>query len=81
MSGDLQVLRRKGGLRTHPTFFVYGNYIDEVVMMRNVLDDDNRILGDFYYVHDAQYNCRALVVGGMARERVRYNAYGNPQVR
>ena len=64
----------------HTHVFLYGNYIDEVVMMRNVLDDDSRILGDFYYVYDAQYNCPALFAS-IARERIRYDAYGLPHVR
>ena len=63
--------------------FVYGNYIDEPVMMRNVLDDNEDIEDiDLYYVQDALYNCRALVKsGGMPVERVRYDAYGLPHVR
>ena len=64
-------------------YFVYGNYIDEPVMMRNVIDSEERIKDvDLYFVHDALYNCRALVdEDGRVVERTRYDAYGNPQVR
>ena len=63
-------------------YFVYGKYIDEPLMMPNVLDCDERIKDiDLYFVHDAIYSCRPLVnEDGAIVERLRYNVYGNRHV-
>ena len=43
-------------------YFVYGNYLDEVVMMRNVQDDDAYVDDkDFYFVHNHLFSPVALV--------------------
>jgi YD repeat-containing protein len=51
-------------------YFVYGNYIDEVLLMN---DGTN----DYYYVHDHIYSPAALLnSSGTVVERYEYNAYG-----
>ncbi|MBI9019555.1 MAG: hypothetical protein JEZ07_20080 [Phycisphaerae bacterium] len=58
--------------------FVYGNYLDEVLMMNDGTDD-------FYYEHDQRY-CPTTVIGpdgagGYAvHRRYEYDAYGKRQV-
>ena len=46
--------------------------------MRNLNDAEADIVDlDFYYVHDALYNCRALVdEDGVIMERTTYDVYG-----
>jgi len=63
-------------------YFVYGNYIDEVLMMRNVKDSESlRKDLDLYFVHDGLFSCRALVdEDGVIVERARYDVYGQPEI-
>ncbi|HHA19347.1 MAG TPA: hypothetical protein ENK70_06545, partial [Methylophaga sp.] len=58
--------------------YVYGNYIDETLMMvNNVFGGD-----DLFYVHDHLYSPVALISGDMELllERYEYDAYGNVHV-
>ena len=51
--------------------FIYGNYIDEVLLMKA---DGN----DYYYAHDHLYSPAALIdSSGTVLERYEYDAYGN----
>ena len=54
--------------------FVYGNYIDEVLVMNDGTDD-------YYYLHDHLYSPVALLnASGSVIERYEYDAYGKMQV-
>ena len=54
-------------------WYVYGNYIDEVVCMHR--DED------FFYVHDHLYSPAVLVdINGDVMERYEYDVYGNPYI-
>ncbi|MHC4890984.1 MAG: hypothetical protein ACYTEO_16135, partial [Planctomycetota bacterium] len=54
------------------SFFIYGNYIDEVLYMMDYS------AGLFYYVHDHLYSPVVLVKwDGTVLERYEYDAYGN----
>jgi RHS repeat-associated protein len=56
-------------------WFVYGNYIDEVIMMK--------VGADYYqYTHDHLYSTVALIdlSGATVLERYEYDAYGNPYI-
>jgi RHS repeat-associated protein len=53
--------------------FIYGNYIDEAVMMLNY----SGTTGAYYYLHDHLYSPAALVnSSGIVVERYEYDAYG-----
>jgi len=55
-------------------WYIYGNYIDEVLFSPGVG-------GNYYYVHDHLYSPVALVdVSGTVIERYEYNAYGEASV-
>ena len=55
--------------------FVYGNYIDEVLMM--VVDDTDT----YYYAHDHLYSPVALMESdGDVVERYEYDAYGKTTI-
>jgi RHS repeat-associated protein len=58
---------------------VYGNYIDEVLVMRRKLTTGSTV--DFFFGHDHLYSpvVRYNMVGGVA-ERYEYDAYGAVQV-
>ncbi|MBL7107504.1 MAG: hypothetical protein ISS77_07865 [Phycisphaerae bacterium] len=64
-------------------YFVYGNFVDEAVMVRNVDSGEPEIDGvDLYYVQDHLYSTRALVdEGGVIVERAGFDVYGNANVR
>jgi len=59
-------------------WFVYGNYVDEVVMMRR---QEGQNWYDCFYVQDHLYSPAALIdaVGGVV-ERYEYDAYGQPSI-
>ena len=62
-------------------YFVYGNYLDEVVMMRNVQDEDAYVDDkDFYFMHNHLFSPVALVKeDGVIVERTEYDVYGKPK--
>ena len=64
-------------------YFVYGNFVDEAVMVRNVDSGEADIDGvDLYYVHDHLYSTRALLdEDGFIVERTTYDVYGNAKIR
>ena len=54
--------------------FVYGNYLDEVLMM---IVDDGQNQTDHYYAHDHLFSPVALIADdGTVEERYEYDAYG-----
>ncbi len=73
-SDNWQVLAEYNGSGIQQAYYVFGNYIDEVLLM-------NRGGSDKYYLHDHLYSPIALVNGsGSVIERYEYNAYGKAQV-
>ena len=69
-SSNWQVLCEYDGSNNAEKLFVYGNYIDEVLLMKA---DGN----DYYYVHDHLYSPAALTdSAGDVIERCEYDAYG-----
>jgi RHS repeat-associated protein len=71
-NNNWQVLCEYDGSGTHKRLFIYGNYIDEVLLM---WDGAQRYL----YVHDHLYSPVALLsaVTASVAERYEYDAYGN----
>jgi RHS repeat-associated protein len=62
-----------GGVETDDRYFVFGNYIDEVLVMNNDA-------ADLYYAHDHLYSPVALFAAiGSVVERYEYDAYGQVQ--
>jgi RHS repeat-associated protein len=65
-------------------WFVYGNYIDEPLMMvakcLDNTDPSSFFAHTLYYVQDALYSTRALVAyrGWVIEEQTAYDVYGNP---
>jgi RHS repeat-associated protein len=69
-----QVLAEYNGAGTFQRRFVYGNYIDEPLVM-------NYGSNDYYYTHDHLYDSAALLdSSGSVVERYEYDAYGNPYI-
>ncbi len=66
---------------TDVRYFVYGNYIDEVLVMRDV-DSTNTVPdGDYFYGHDHLYSVVCLFgAAGNPAERYEYDAYGKVRV-
>jgi len=63
-----------GGVETDDRYFVFGNYIDEVLLM-------HRDTADRYYLHDHLYSPVALLDDtGAVVERYEYDAYGKVQI-
>jgi len=63
-----------GGVETDDRYFVFGNYIDEVLVMHAGTDD-------LYYAHDHLYSPVALfAANGTVAERYEYDAYGKVQI-
>ena len=68
-----QVLFETNGSTTQ-RWYVYGNYIDEPIMM---VAGANK----YYYVHDHLYSTAALLnSAGTVVERYEYDAYGKPRI-
>ena len=66
-----------GGTETDSRYYVFGNYIDEVLLMRNLAGTP----ADTYYAHDHIYSPVALfAANGTVAERYEYDAYGKVQV-
>jgi RHS repeat-associated protein len=63
-------------------WFVYGNYIDEPLMMYakclDSIDAGGELKRRYYYIHDALYNVRALVSTYGIEEESTYDVYGRP---
>jgi len=73
-SNNQQVLADYNGAGIVQMFFVYGNYIDEVILMRT----DGEV---YQFVHDHLYSPVAVVnLSGVVLERYEYDAYGNPHI-
>ena len=70
---DWQVLAEYDGSNVLQRYFVYGNYIDEALVMNDATDD-------FYYVQDHLYSTVALIgyvdPAWVVVERCEYDAYG-----
>ena len=63
-----------GGVETDDRYFVFGNTIDEVLVMHDGT-------GDLYYAHDHLYSPVALfAANGTVAERYEYDAYGKVQI-
>ena len=71
-----QVLCEYNGSGTQKRFYIYGNYIDEVLFMYRFSP-----IARCYYVHDHLYSPAALIDNsGSVCERYEYDAYGNPYI-
>jgi len=67
-----------GGVETDDRYFVFGNYIDEVLVMGCRFSTS---WFDFYYGHDHLYSPTVLYGPiGIAVERYEYDAYGSVQI-
>ena len=67
-----------GGVETDGRMFVFGNYIDEVLVMGYRFSTS---WFDFYYGHDHLYSPAVLYGStGIAVERYEYDAYGSVQI-
>jgi hypothetical protein len=64
----LQTSVSSGGSETDEKYFVYGNYIDEVLLMCNLSEGYQ---GDFYYGHDHLYSPAVLDINKGSRNRFR----------
>ena len=73
-SDNWQVLSEYNGSGTLEKNFVYGNYIDEVLVMN---DGTN----DYFFIHDHLFSPAALLnSSGSVLERYEYDAYGNTHI-
>ncbi len=73
-SDNWQVLAEHDGSDSFQAYYVFGNYIDEVLLM-------NRGGADKYYPHDHLYSPAALLDNsGNVIERYEYDAYGKVQI-
>jgi RHS repeat-associated protein len=64
-----------GGVESDDRYFVFGNYIDEVLIMRTAAGTET------YYAHDHLYSPVALFASnGTVAERYEYDAYGSVQI-
>jgi len=69
-----QVLAEYDGSDSFKRKYIYGNYIDEVILMN---DGSN----DYYYLHEHLYSPAVLVnTNGDVVERYEYDAYGRPYI-
>ena len=63
-----------GGVETDDRYFVFGSYIDEVLVMHDGTDD-------LYYAHDHLYSPTVMFMpNGTVVERYEYDAYGQVQI-
>ncbi len=73
-SDNWQVLAEYNGSGVQQAYYIFGNYIDEVLLM-------NRGGSDKYYLHDHLYSPAALLDNsGNVIERYEYDAYGKVTV-
>jgi|GEM_PF-1237932 len=81
-NGNWQVLAETDANGTTQRWFVYGNYIDEALMMVAACLDQSEPSGAFahrlYYIQDGLYSTRALVAdkGWVIEEQTYYDVYG-----
>jgi hypothetical protein len=69
---EWQCLAEYDGSNNLQRYFVYGNYIDEPLVMHRQSDGE-----DYYYGHDHLYSTVVLIDdGGNVAERYEYDAYG-----
>ena len=67
-----------GGVETDDRYFVFGNTIDEVLLMHVIPAQAG--IQDLYYAHDHLYSPVALfAANGTVAERYEYDAYGSVQ--
>jgi RHS repeat-associated protein len=73
-----RVLLETDGSDDDQRYYVYGNYIDEVLVMKKVAAPN---AGDYYFAHDHLYSVVAVFdAGGNVKERVEYDAYGSCRI-
>jgi len=73
---EWQVLAEYDGAGELQHYFIYGNYIDEPLVMHRESDSE-----DFYYAHDHLYSTVALIDdNGSVVERYEYDAYGTVHI-
>jgi len=71
-----QVLAEYNAAGAQQRYYVYGNYIDEPLIMHRESDSE-----DYYYAQDHLYSVAALINdGGSVVERYEYDAYGKVQI-
>ena len=77
-SDNWQVLAEYDDSGVQKRYFVYGNYIDEVLFMKDTDASDGTPAMNYYYLHDHLYSPVALLrkLGGVVLERYEYDAYG-----
>lgn len=71
-----KLLAEYDGSNNDKRYFVYGNYIDEVLVMRRFSDSE-----DYFYGHD--HLCSVVAIfddAGAVQERVEYDAYGTAHI-
>jgi YD repeat-containing protein len=74
--GHRVLLETNAGGATDQRYYVWGNYIDEALMMRDCVGS-----ADYYYVHDHLYSVSVLFAsGGTVSERYEYDAYGKAYI-
>jgi len=74
-NNNWQVLSEYDGSNNFQRNYVYGNYIDEVLMMTDSGSND------YYYAHDHLFSPAALIDdNGTVVERYEYDAYGDCNV-
>jgi len=73
---EWQVLAEYNGAGALQRYYVYGNYIDEPLVMRRQSDSE-----DYYYAHDHLYSVVVLLDdSGNVVERYEYDAYGTVHI-
>jgi len=73
---EWQVLAEYDGSNELQRYYVYGNYIDEPLVMHRQSDDE-----DYYYAQDHLYSVVALIDdSGNVVERYEYDAYGKAHI-
>gem|GEM_PF-4432423 len=77
-NGNWQVLAESDANGTTQRWFVYGNYIDEALMMVAACLEQGAFAHRLYYIQDGLYSTRALVAdkGWVIEEQTYYDVYG-----
>ncbi len=73
-----QVVDERDAGANRQRYYVWGNYIDELLMFNDDADDDS----DYVVCHDQLYSAQALLAktDGSIAERYDYDAYGKPMI-